>query len=132
MAYQFSSAGLLYIYLSGYEEDGLIHLQQIDSYQYIDEGLYKKIMKSAELAGKNDNTVHVFAVVGSREKTDEVYSIVENELKSNFQRILSNKRIKVKTSTLDSVGNVFFRCVQEFFVCNPVIFQRGYTTILVI
>ena len=119
MAYQFSSAGLLYIYLSGYEEDGLIHLQQIDSYQYIDEGLYRKIMKSAELAGKNDNTVHVFAIVGSREKTDEVYSIVENELKSNFQRILSNKRIKVKTSTLDSVGNVFFRCVQEFFCMQP-------------
>ena len=124
MANQLSSAGLLYLYINGYEEDGIVYLQQIDSYKYIDDGLYRKIMESAELADQNDNTVHVFAVVGSNEKTDAIYSVVKKGLESNFQRILSNKNISIDTCKLDRVGNIFYRCVQEFYCMQPSHFPK--------
>ena len=124
MANQLSSAGLLYLYINGYEEDGIVYLQQIDSYKYIDDGLYRKIMESAELADQNDNTVHIFAVVGSNEKTDAIYSVVKKGLESNFQRILSNKNISIDTCKLDRVGNIFYRCVQEFYCMQPSHFPK--------
>lgn len=110
-----SSAGLLYLYLSGYEEDGKIYLQQVDSYRDIEEGLYSKIMAEASAADADDEFIHIFAVVGSKEKADVVYSIVETGIMSNFQKIISSKRIETTTKELDRIGNIFFSCVQEFF-----------------
>ena len=117
MSAQFSSSGLLYIYLSGQEEEGNLFIQQIDSYSYIGDEFYYKIMGAAELADEDENMVHIFAVVGPKAKSDAVLSVLENEMKANFERILTNKRITTNTQKLDSVGNIFFHCVQEFF-CN--------------
>lgn len=58
------SAGLLYVYLSGYEENGQLYVQQIDSYRYIEDELYHRIMETAELADKEDDTIHIFAIIG--------------------------------------------------------------------
>lgn len=129
------SAGLLYVYLSGYEENGRLYIQQIDSYRYIEDELYQMIMETAALSDEDDDTVHIFAVVGPKEKANTVYSIIENELKANFQRILANKRIKTYTRKLDSMGNLFFRCVQEFYCEQPDHFPkrvyRDYDDIIV-
>ncbi|MBQ8418274.1 MAG: restriction endonuclease [Phascolarctobacterium sp.] len=117
MSARFSSSGLLYVYLSGYEEEGNLFIQQIDLYRYIGDEFYYKIMGSVELADEDENMVHIFAVVGPKAKSDVVLSVFENEMKANFERILANKRIITNTQKLDSVGNIFFHCIQEFF-CN--------------
>ena len=39
MATHFSSAGLLYVYLNGYEDNGRLYVQQFDSYRYIGDEL---------------------------------------------------------------------------------------------
>lgn len=109
---EFSSAGLLYVYIRGYEETGKVFTEQADTYRYIGNSLYHKIM---EMVDEAENAVHIFAVVGSKDKANFVSSIFENELRENFRRILNGSRIKTDTSKLDDVGNVFFRCVQEFY-----------------
>lgn len=119
MSRQLCSAGLLYVYLSGYEENGRLSIQPIDSYRYIENGLYHRIMETAERSDCDDNAVHIFAVVGPKDKANTVHSIIENDLKENFKRILANKSIKINTEKLDGVGNTFFRCVQEFFCEQP-------------
>lgn len=119
MPTKFSSAGLLYVYLNGYEENEKLFVQQFDSYRYIGDELYYKIMERAKLADEDKNIVHVFAVVGPKEKTDAVISIFESEMKDNFQKILDNKRIKTRTQKLDNVGNDFFHCVQAFYCAQP-------------
>ena len=119
MAIKFSSAGLLYVYINGYEDNGKVFLQQIDTYSCIGEELYYRIMESAYLADEDEKYVHIFAILGPKDKADTVISIFENEIKSNFQKILANKRIKTNTQKLDSTGNDFFRCVQEFYCAQP-------------
>ena len=57
----YSSAGLLYVYLNGYEEDGMICAQPIDSYRHIGEGLYDSIMEAAaDLAGSKYRAHHQY------------------------------------------------------------------------
>lgn len=114
-----SSAGLVYVYMSGGVEDDMVHLQQVDSYRYVGEGLYRAIMENAALADQDENTVHILAVVGSKEKVTAAFPIIENEMKQNFQRILSYKKIRRSTPKLDDIGNVFCRCVQEFYCGLP-------------
>ncbi len=108
-----SSAGILYLYIGGDENEGMLYLNQVDSYSYIGEELYRQIMKSAENSDKN--TIHIFAIVGNKEKADSIYALFENELKENFHRILSDKAIRKSCTELDETGNSFFRCVQEFY-----------------
>lgn len=119
MKTSFSSAGLLYVYLNGYEENGMLYVQQTDTYRHIEDGFYRKVMENVELADEDENMVHVFAVVGSTEKANIAYSIVEDGIKANYQRILSGQKIKKNASKLDRTGNAFFRCVQEFFCERP-------------
>ena len=119
MINKFSSAGLLYVYINGYEDNGKLLIQQYDTYRYIEEDLYCTIMEKANLADEDEKYVHVFAIVGSKDKADSVISIFENEMKANFQKILANKKIKINTQKLDSTGNTFFRCVQEFYCAQP-------------
>lgn len=35
------SAGLVYAYINGYEEDGFLNMQITDSYHHIDDGFYR-------------------------------------------------------------------------------------------
>ena len=42
-------------------------------------------------------------------------TILEEGIKKNFDRILNNRKIKIGTKNLDSIGNHFYRCVQEFY-----------------
>ena len=44
MKTSFSSAGLLYVYITGYKEMELLHIEQIDTYSYIGDELYNKII----------------------------------------------------------------------------------------
>ncbi len=114
-----SSAGLLYLYLNGYEEDGMIYMQQVNTYNHIEDGFYQQVIDVVESVDEDESIVHVFAVIGIKERASKVYSLIENELKSNYQRILSKKRIKKSSAGLDTSGNAFNRCVQEFFCEQP-------------
>ena len=118
MSILFSSAGILYVYLNGYEENGMLYIEPIDTYRYIGEELYYKINETSILADEDENIVHIFAVIGQKEKTDAVYSIIESEMKMNFQNILSNKNIKTYTKKLDNVGNAFFVAFRNFIANN--------------
>lgn len=122
----FSSAGLLYVYISGYEENGMLYMQQIDTYRYIGDELYCKIMETAELNDNDEKIIHIFGIVGPKKKTNIVYTILEDGIKENYQRILSNKIIKTNTNELDSIGNIFFRCVQVFYCNQPNHFPKKY------
>lgn len=119
MPTKFSSAGLLYVYLNGYEDNRKLFVQQFDTYRYMGEELYYRIMEAANLADENEKYIQVFAIVGPKYKADIVISTFENEMKANFQKIIDNKRIKTNTQKVDSTGNDFFRCVQEFYCTQP-------------
>ena len=57
----YSSAGLLYVYLNGFEIYGMICAQPIDSYRHIGEGLYDSIMEAAaDLAGSKYRAHHQY------------------------------------------------------------------------
>lgn len=115
MSMSLSSAGILYVYINGYEDNGMLCIEQADSYHYIGDDLYNAIMEKAKYADEDENIIHVFAIIGAKDKANAVFSVFENELKANFQRILSNKNIKISSKNLDDVGNNFFRCIQEFY-----------------
>lgn len=109
------SAGLVYVYINGYEEDGFLNMQITDSYHHIDDGFYQQVMKNADLADEDDNMIHIFAVIGAKAKAVSVYQVIEDELKKNVQRILGGDNIHKSSKKLDNTGNEFFKCVQEFF-----------------
>ncbi len=111
-----SSAGLIYLYLAGYEENGMLYMKQINTYNHIGSGFYERLMAAAAEADVDENSVHVFAVIGIKEKTDKICAIIENELKSNYQQILSGKNIRKVSDGLDEVGNIFFVVYKSFFV----------------
>lgn len=115
MAEIVSSAGLIYLYVNGYEENGVLYIQQIDTYQYMGEGLYEEAMKAAEIVDLDEDIVHIFLVVGEKEKAAAVLKYVEDELRLNFQRMLSEKEVVEQCDMLDYTGNYFFKAVQEFF-----------------
>ena len=93
----------------------LLHIEQIDTYSYIGDELYNKIMEISEVMTQNENSIHVFGVIGIEKKVNYVYTILEEGIKKNFDRILNNRKIKIGTKNLDSIGNHFYRCVQEFY-----------------
>ena len=109
------SAGLVYAYINGYEEDGFLNMQITDSYHHIDDGFYRQVMENARSADEDDNMVHIFAVIGAKEKVGCVYKVIEDELKKNVQRILGRRNIHKSSNKLDDTGNEFCKCVQEFF-----------------
>lgn len=90
----------------------LWHIEQVDTYSYIGDELYNKI---SEVMTQNENSIHVFGVIGIEKKVNYVYTILEEGIKKNFDRILNNRKIKIATKDLDSIGNHFYRCVQEFY-----------------
>lgn len=109
------SAGLVYAYINGYEEDGFLNMQITDSYHHIDDGFYRQVMENARSADEDDNMVHIFVVIGAKEKVGCVYKVIEDELKKNVQRILGRRNIHKSSNKLDDTGNEFCKCVQEFF-----------------
>lgn len=110
-----SSAGLVYVYLNGYEEDGFLNIQTTDTYRYMEDAFYRQVMEKTAVADQDDDMVHIFAVVGANDKATRVYRLLEDELRENFQRILEEKSIRKSLQKLDKTGNAFFQCVQEFF-----------------
>ena len=67
----------------------MLYPQQVNTYNHIEDGFYQQLMKTAEDADKDTQVVHIFAVAGIKEKVNQVLSIIEDELKSNYQRLLS-------------------------------------------
>lgn len=57
MSERFSSAGLLYVYIKGYQKEGGIDILQVDNYHYIGDALYDKIM---EVANASDEKANLF------------------------------------------------------------------------
>lgn len=88
-----SSAGLLYLYLSGYEENGMIYMQQVNTYNHIEEGFYQQTMALAEATDEDARFVHIFAVVGIKEKANKVVSIMETKMPGNTGFFGSNAGI---------------------------------------
>lgn len=119
-----SSGGLAYVYFNGYEENGLLYIETVDSYRYLADAFYEQVMERSAAAEKEVEAVHIFAVPGIKERAHEIYNLVEEELKENFQRILNGTDIVKFSDKLDKTGNAFFTCVQEFFCEYPVHFPR--------
>ena len=111
--YHFFSS--VYLYLNGYEEDGFLRIQAVNTYQYMEETFYQQVVEQISMTDKEEKTAHVFAVLGAKEKAEAVYRLLEDEVKKNFQRILTEKSIQIASRELDKTWNAFFKCVQEFF-----------------
>ena len=124
MKTSFSSAGLLYVYITGYKEMELLHIEQIDTYSYIGDELYNKIMEISEVMTQNENSIHVFGVIGIEKKVNYVYTILEEGIKKNFDRILNNRKIKIGTKI---ISTVVFR---NFIVINYIIYRKKWFLIL--
>lgn len=117
MADPISSAGLVYVYLNGYQEGDALMIQPVDTYHYMGDDFYQKVTeKTSEEQGR---TYHMFVAVGAKERAAEMYSILANGIRENFQRILDGKTIRKSMRCLDRTGNVFFQCVQELFCERP-------------
>lgn len=110
-----SSAGLVYVYLNGYEENGILNIQTIDSYRHMESGFYLHAMENAALADENDNMVHLFMVLGTAKKATAVHCVIEDELEKNSECIENGKIIHNVSRMLDGIGNSFCECIQEFF-----------------
>lgn len=119
-----SSAGLVYVYFNGYEENGLLHIETVDSYRYLADAFYEQVMERSAATEREVKAVHVFAMLGIKERAQAIYNLVEGELKENFQRILNGTDIVKFSDKLDEIGNAFFTCVQEFFCEQPGHFPR--------
>ncbi len=132
MINKFSSAGLLYVYINGYEDNGKLLIQQYDTYRYIEEDLYCTIMEKSNLADEDEKYVHVFAIVGSKDKADSVISIFENEMKANFQKILANKKSKSIHKSWIVPVILSFVAFRSSTVLNLIIFLREFIMIMVI
>lgn len=109
------SAGLVYLYLNGYVENEMLCIQSIDTYRHLEDGFYQHVIEDSIIADEDDKIVHIFAIVGIKEKANQIYFMLENALKDNFNNILAGENIKKSSKRLDKTGNAFFRCVQEFF-----------------
>jgi len=114
-----SSAGLLYLYLIGYREDTISSLHTADTYHYIGDAFYQQVMKKAAEAGDDPDIIHIFAIVGAKQRANTVSDLVENALKNNFQQILAAQDIQDFSPKLDQMGNAFFKSVQHFFCKQP-------------
>lgn len=110
-----SSAGLVYLYLNGYLKNDRLYTSSVDTYQYMENEFYQRVIEKIELTDEFNDIVHIFAVIGVKEKADQVHAILEGSIKDNFKRILDTKKIKKSNNYLDKIGNAFFRCIQEFF-----------------
>lgn len=109
------SAGLVYMYLNGYIENEILCINSIDTYRHLEDRFYQRVIEDSTIADEDDEIVHIFAIVGVKEKTNQIYFMLENTLKDNINCILSGESIKKSLKKLDKTGNAFFRCVQEFF-----------------
>ena len=116
MKTSFSSAGLLYVYLNGYEENGMLYVQQTDTYRHIEDGFYRKVMENVELADEDENMVHVFAVVGSTEKANIAYSIVEDGIKANYQRNIVRSKNQKECKQTGQDWKCFFSLCSRVFL----------------
>lgn len=125
MSARFSSAGLLYVYMKGYQKEGFLDILQVDSYHYVGDALYDKIMEVANASDEEGQLVHIFAIIGLKDKVYPVYSIFKEGIKSNFRNILSGKPVQTTTKKLDATGNTFLRCVQAFYCLQPGHFPRS-------
>lgn len=114
-----SSAGLVYVYISGYEEDGRLYVGVTDSYRLIEDGFYNAVMEQALIADEYEDMIHIFAVVGEEEKASKVISLIEEMVVQNYQRIIAGEDIETEVPRLDTMGNVFCECVQEFYCEQP-------------
>lgn len=123
MVKKISSAGLAYAYFNGYEDDGLLYVDTVDSYRYMPQAFYRQVAGNISLA--DGKAVHVFAVLSDKKKISEVYKGLEKGIRDNYQRILSGKPIVKSSAKLDEAGNDIFRCVQEFFCEEANHFPRG-------
>lgn len=112
------SAGLVYLYLNGYVENEMLYIQSIDTYSHLEVDFYQRVIENSTIADENDGVVHIFAIVGVKEKTNQIYTMLENTLKDNFNRILAREDIKKSSKMLDKTGNVFFAVFKSFFVNN--------------
>ena len=75
--YHFFSS--VYLYLNGYEEDGFLRIQAVNTYQYMEETFYQQVVEQISMTDKEEKTAHVFAVLGAKEKAKAVYRLLEDE-----------------------------------------------------
>lgn len=118
------SAGLVFVYIRGEEENGMLQIRVVDTYSHIGDGFYQQVHTHAYAEGCED-AVHLFAVVGVKEKAEQLYQVTSDELKENFDRLLSHREIQKTSSALDAMGNTFFKSVQEFFCGAELHFSRS-------
>lgn len=118
------SAGLLFVYIYGEEESGMLQIRVVDTYTYIGDGFCQQVHTHAYEEGCED-AVHLFAVVGVKEKAEQLYKVTCDKLKENFNRLLSTREIRKTSSALDVMGNTFFKSVQEFFCGAELHFPRS-------
>ncbi len=115
-----NSAGLIYVYIKGIaDEDGFLIIQTIDSYQYMEDAFYQKVMESMGSEEENKDIVYILAVAGIVEKTLDVHQVIEEELKENFRRLLNGKSVRKFSKKLDGIGNILNRWIQELSYEHP-------------
>ena len=72
------------------------------------------VIEASTIANEVDEIVHIFAVVGVKEKANQIYSMIEKRLKNNFNNIIAGKNIKKSSKMLRVNRYVFSLCSRVF------------------
>lgn len=113
------SAGVVYFYLCGILEENNVILKVVDSYRCLPDEFYNKVFSIITDSEDSEKCVHIFGVIGIPHKIERISSITELGIKENCNRIISGDDIIKEDDSLDCLGNLYFRMVQEFFLEAP-------------
>ena len=111
-----SSAGIMYFYLRGtLDENNQVCIYVQDTYKYLPDKYYERVCKDFSKKESDKNVVYMFGVIGTCSKVYKISTIIKEELKNNYQRVVEGKPIIKSAIQLDKIGNAQFKLVQEFF-----------------
>ena len=114
-----SSAGVVYFYLCVVLEEGNVIINVVDSYRCLPEEFYNKVFSKIADSEDFEACVHIFGAIGISKKIERISSKIELGLKENCNRIINGNDIIREDNSLDCLGNLYFRMIQEFFLEEP-------------
>ncbi len=111
------SAGLVYFYICGEEENDEIFIEHVNSYELLPNEFYKRVCELTEYMESFNSEIEIFGVLGLKDKVNDVKEIIIQGIRKNYEDIIEGKRIKKSNKWLDLMGNTFYRLIQEYFCC---------------
>ena len=110
-----SSAGLVYLYLTGWIGEEEIFVQHVDSCTFpMDRFCGQADRIRSQLAEPAD--VELFCVLGVNEKIDAIAEVIKSEIRKSFSCAAKGKKFRSTGKKLDAAGKIFAGMVHDFII----------------